>query len=40
MKIEKIEKLVANLHDKMQYVLHIEEALNRQKRGIKSWISF
>ena len=40
MKIEKIEQLVANLHDKTQYVLHIEEALNRHKRGIKSWISF
>ena len=31
MKIEKVEKLVANLHDKTQYVIHIrnlKQALN------------
>ena len=32
MKIEKVEKLVANLHDKNKYVIHIrnlKQALNR-----------
>ena len=32
MKIEKVGKLVANLHDKSEYVMY--------KTGIKSWISF
>ena len=33
MKIEKVEKLVANLHDKEQYVIHIrqlKQALNHR----------
>ena len=32
MKIEKVEKLVANLHDKKEYVIHInlKQALNHQ----------
>ena len=33
MKIEKIEKLVTNLHDKIEYVIHIrnlKQALNRR----------
>ena len=32
MKIEKVEKLVANLHDKTEYVMHIrdlKQALNQ-----------
>ena len=32
MKIRKVENLVANLHDKTEYVIHIT--------NIKSWISF
>ena len=45
MKIEKVEKLVANLHDKTEYVIHIrnlKEALNHElvskkvHRGIQS----
>ena len=28
MKIEKIEKLVANLHDKTEYVRNLKQALN------------
>ena len=34
MKIEKVEKLVANLHDKTEYVIHIrnlKQALNQKK---------
>ena len=33
MKIEKVEKLVANLHDKIEYVIHIrnlKQALNNK----------
>ena len=33
MKIEKVEKLVTNLHDKTEYVIHIgnlKQALNRE----------
>ena len=32
MKIEKVEKLVANLHDKKEYVIHmnLKQALNHQ----------
>ena len=33
MKIEKVEKLVANLHDKTEYVIHIrslKQALNHE----------
>ena len=33
MKIEKVEKLVANLHDKTEYVLHmrnLKQALNHE----------
>ena len=33
-KIEKDEKLIANLHDKTEYVIHVN------KTSIKSWISF
>ena len=36
MKIEKFEKLVANLHDKTEYVIDIKKI----KTSIKSWISF
>ena len=36
MKIEKVEKLVVNLHDKTEYVIHIKKC----KTSIKSWISF
>ena len=35
MKIEKVEKLVANLHDKTEYVIHIKKF----KRIIKLCIS-
>ena len=44
MKIEKVEKLVANLHDKTEYVIHIRNlkqalnhglVLNKVRRGIK-----
>ena len=36
MKIEKVEKLVSNLHDKTEYVIHIRNL----KASIKSWIYF
>ena len=36
MKIEKVEKLVANLHDKTEYVIHIKKF----KTSIKAWVSF
>ena len=36
MKIEKVEKLVANLHDKTEYFRHIKKF----KTGIKLWINF
>ena len=36
MKIEKVEKLVANLHDKTEYVIHIRNL----KQALKLWISF
>ena len=36
MKIEKVEKLVANLLDKTEYAIHIKKL----KASIKSWISF
>ena len=29
MKIEKVEKLVANLHDKIEYVIHKKRNLNK-----------
>ena len=29
MKTEKVQKLVANLHDKTEYVTHIKKALNQ-----------
>ena len=35
MKIEKVENLVANLHDKTEYVIHIKNL-----KHIKSWIRF
>ena len=35
MKIEKGDKLAANLHDKTEYVIH-----NKFITSIKSWISF
>ena len=34
-KNEKVEKIVANLHDKTECVIH-----KKFKTGIKSWISF
>ena len=36
MKIEKVEKLLGNLHDKNGQVVHIRAF----KANIKSWISF
>ena len=36
MKIEKVENLVANLHDKTEYVIHKKKI----KASIKSWTSF
>ena len=36
MKIGKIEKLVANLHDKTEFVIHTRNL----KQACKSWISF
>ena len=36
MKIEKVKKFEANLHDKTEYVIHIKKF----KTGIKSWIIF
>ena len=36
MKIEKVEKIVANLNDKTEYVIHTRNL----KKPIKSWISF
>ena len=35
MKIKKVEKLIANLHDKTEYVIHIKKF----KTSIKPWIS-
>ena len=35
MKIEKVEKHIANLHDKKGYVIHIRNS----KPSLKSWIS-
>ena len=35
MKIEKVEKFVANLHDKTEYITH-----KKFKTSIKSWVSF
>ena len=37
MKIEKVKKLVNNLHDKNEYVLHIR---NSKQAGSKSLINF
>ena len=41
-KIEKVEKLLVNLHDKTEYVIHITQftQFTQFKTGIKSWISF
>ena len=36
MNIENVEKLIANLHDKNEYV----NSHKKFKRDIKSWISF
>ena len=36
MKFEKVEKLVTNLHDKTEYIIHIRNF----KASIKSWINF
>ena len=35
-KFKKVEKLVTNLYDKNEYVIHIKKI----KTGIKSWINF
>ena len=35
MKIEKIEKLVANLHDKTKYVIHIRNFKQALNHGVK-----
>ena len=37
MKIEKVKKLVADLLDKTEYVMHVR---NLKQALIKSWISF
>ena len=34
MKIEKAEKLVANFHDKMEYVIHIRNLKQALKHGL------
>ena len=34
MKIEKVEKLVANLHDKTEYVIHIRNLKQALKHGL------
>ena len=36
MEIEKVEKLVANLHDQVEYVIHIKNL----KTIIETWIIF
>ena len=36
MKFEKVEKLVANLHDKTEWIIHI----GNLHQEINSWISF
>ena len=38
MKIEKLEKLVANLHDKKQYVIHIGNLKQVLNHGLKKCI--
>ena len=35
MKIEKVEKLVANLHDKEEYVIHIRNLKQALNRGLE-----
>ena len=43
MRIKKVEKLVANLHDKSEYVIHIRNLKQdhfKQFYTLKSWISF
>ena len=39
MKIEKVEKLVANLHDKTEYVIHIRNLKQALNHGLvfSSW---
>ena len=34
MKIEKVEKLVANLHDKIEYVIHIRKLKQALNHGL------
>ena len=34
MKIERVEKLVANLHDKTEYVIHIRNLKQKLKHGL------
>ena len=36
MKVEKVEKLITNLHGKTEYVIHIK----KNKISIQSWITF
>ena len=36
MKIEKFEKLLANLHDKTEFIIHIRNL----EQALKSWIIF
>ena len=36
MKLEKVEKLVANLHDSTEYIIHIRNL----KQALKPWINF
>ena len=37
MKIEKVEKHVANLQDKTEYVIHIRNLKQALNHGLKSW---
>ena len=36
MKIEKVEKLITNLHDKTEYAIHIRNL----KQALNHWINF
>ena len=36
MKIKRVQKLAADLHDKTEYVIHI----GKLRRSLQSWISF
>ena len=40
MKTEKVKKLVANLHDKNEYIIEIRNLKQTLKHGFKAWTSF